>query len=312
MILRKKFTSFIYNTLLKMGIEVKKAPPMAVHKKGNDIIFHIGDIPLKAPSDHALPFLLQKYPDYAWSLGRLAGLMKKKYPHLTVLDVGANIGDSTAIIRNYADAQIACIEGYPAYYKYLSENTGINQNVHAFQLFLDEKEGKHKVATEENQGTIRILPEHGSLAISTTTLDIFLQGHHEYNNAQLLKIDADGYDFRIMRGGLQYIRKTKPVVYFEYAKFYFSQFGENGLKMLAMLQKSGYETAVLYDNFGRLLFSTDMQNTRLLKQLDGYLTHGAGAFSYIDIVLFHKKDRSLAKQFVTEEEQRYDKTQNRP
>lgn len=301
---RKLLTSAIYNFFFRLGIEIRKAPSFKISSttKGN-VTFLVGPYTLLSPYDHALPSLLAKYPDYGWSLGRLAQTLHQKYTDLLVLDVGANIGDSTAIIQNSVpQAKIVCIEGSEKFYKYLLENIRQYRTVVAFNEYMGKTEATVFTSLEENQGTIRLLPSKGKTKVHIKTLDSFLEQHSQYKTAQLLKIDADGYDLQILCGGKNYIKKTKPVIYFEYAKFCFAEFGDDGLETFFMLEKMGYITAVLYDNFGRFLLSVQLHNHHLLRQLDMYVTGGRGAFAYLDIVLFNRKDTDLAEAFITQEE----------
>ena len=44
-------------------------------------------------------------------LGRIASSVYAKYPEMVSVDVGANIGDTAAIIRSACPAPIVCVEG---------------------------------------------------------------------------------------------------------------------------------------------------------------------------------------------------------
>jgi len=303
MTLRKRITSSLYNFLYWCGIEVRHVPRGIVMKKETGTIhFSLGKFSLIAPADHALPGILAKYPHYSYALGRLAKAVQSKYPRLRVIDVGANIGDSAAIIRSQVDAQIACIEGYDKFYQYLLQNIRQFPQVVAFSAFIGDTEKNIGTSIEENQGTIRLLPKTGKTKISITTLDKFLEKQPIYKTAQLLKIDTDGYDLFVIRGATNYIKKTQPVIYLEYAKFCFKELGADGPDTIRQLERVGYTTAIFYDSFGRFVLSTTLNNHQLLRQLDAYMTKGRGAFPYFDIAFFHQKDTALAQRFILEEE----------
>ena len=62
--------------------------------------YKIGRFELVLPSDHALEMYQTKWKLYDWILGEISRLVFCKYPDATVVDVGANVGDSAALICN--------------------------------------------------------------------------------------------------------------------------------------------------------------------------------------------------------------------
>ncbi len=73
----------------------------------------IGDRELLMPLSHDLPIHRACHPDYSLNLGRVvAALEEVRDAGAPIVDIGANIGDSVAIIRDAVpDAPILCIEG---------------------------------------------------------------------------------------------------------------------------------------------------------------------------------------------------------
>jgi hypothetical protein len=64
---------------------------------------------LSLPLSHELPICLSQ--GFASPRFELVALTQAKYPNLTMIDVGANVGDFIAIVRWHVDAPILCVEG---------------------------------------------------------------------------------------------------------------------------------------------------------------------------------------------------------
>ena len=97
------------------------------------------------------------------------------------------------------------------------------------------------------------------------------------------------------------MEETKPVLFIEYDRVLIEEVGDNALSGLAFLAGLGYSTAIFYDNSGRMLLSGDIEDRRLMQQLDSYIKNRNAAFSYFDIALFHKDDEDIAQRFITSE-----------
>ena len=70
---------------------------------------------LKFPFSHDYPLNKKIIPQYSENLGIIAKIVNQKYSNSPVVDVGANVGDSAAIISSYCYIPILCIEGNPKF-----------------------------------------------------------------------------------------------------------------------------------------------------------------------------------------------------
>src|ERR1039458_4940240 len=68
--------------------------------------------------DHKRRFRL-----YDTALGSIASMIHAKYPDLHAIDIGANVGDTAALIRKSADIPVLCIEGDPLLVPVLLDNS---------------------------------------------------------------------------------------------------------------------------------------------------------------------------------------------
>jgi hypothetical protein len=72
-----------------------------------------------APEGHWLGPIRRDYPDYSENIGRISGAVEKKYPNRGVIDIGANVVDTAAIVRSHSSLPILCIEGSAYYFEFL-------------------------------------------------------------------------------------------------------------------------------------------------------------------------------------------------
>ncbi len=264
----------------------------------------IGSFQMLINNDHALPYYLKFLPHYSKNFPRIAGHVNKKHSDLVILDIGANIGDTVALVRSEINCPIICIEGDSYFFSILKKNIEQFIQVIPFQIFLGDSSKTITGKTECNRGTLKITEKNtveNSEKIEITTLDNFFFQHKDINKAKLLKIDTDGYDLKIIRGGLKYINETKPIIFFEYDTTLLSEANDDGLSTLDLLDKIGYSSALFYDNYGRLILSTTLQNKEQVEQMHNYIKKGNGAFPYFDICLFHKIDTNLAEEVIRNE-----------
>src|SRR5258706_13989898 len=82
----------------------------------------IGRFRLLLPADHRLDEYQRTWLRYDTALGYLARTVFRKYADSCAIDIGANVGDSAALIRSHADVRVLCVEGNPAFSQCLEHN----------------------------------------------------------------------------------------------------------------------------------------------------------------------------------------------
>jgi FkbM family methyltransferase len=249
---------------------------------------------IRLPLSHALPLVLQYYPDYSENLARVANCVYAKYPDLKIIDIGANIGDSVFVIRNKIPCPIFCIEGDLAFFKILQTNTATCKNVVIKQAFIGDSD------TTKNKELIVVSgTAHFTDSVNTSTefrkLSTVLIEEPQFAQAKLLKIDTDGFDLAIIRGSTDFIQTAKPILFFEYDPFFLKNQKEDGISIFSLLQKLGYHSMVIYDNFGRYLISLPLTETNQIADLHRYLLNRPGDY-YYDICVVHTEDLEVMQQ----------------
>jgi len=121
-----------------------------------------------------------------------------------VFDVGAHVGVKSIEYDNaWPDAEIFSFEPIESTFKQLKQNTaGRRVNVHNFGLGDEAREMTVNLHERSNLNSIVVKKEKGSGGenIKIKTIDVFCR-ENNINKIDLLKIDTEGYDLKVLKGG---------------------------------------------------------------------------------------------------------------
>lgn len=278
-----RFKSTIFNRLFHL-----------ILKTGDPLIKHdIGGVTLFIPFSHQLPFILKTYPLYSSNLARLAKYVKQKYEHLKFIDIGANIGDSIALLRKEAEFPILCIEGDEQFLSVLVKNAALFSEVYIIKAYLGEASNIIRGTTIKQGGTAHLSENKiGDNLIEVKKLSDVLKDYPSFWQSKMIKVDTDGFDCKILRGAANFLKSAKPIIFFEYDPFFLAEQGDNGTSIFNDLSNYGYKNLLIYDNFGDLMLSVNINNSRLLEEIHLYFSGRLG-HRYCDICVFHAEDSDL-------------------
>lgn len=251
---------------------------------------------LLLPLSHELPLIRRSHPGYSTNVARIAAALAAKYPDMGMVDVGANVGDTVAIVRALSTFPILCIDGDPRFFSFLRENTRDDAHVATANCFVGESRGFVSGHIEATGGTGRIVAHGDSpIRIETRTLSSLLEEHPEFGEVKLIKIDTDGFDTRIVKGEPALLRALKPVVFLEYDPYFFDQVDDDGFGIFATFREAGYTGALFFENTGEFLAQADLDDVRLLEDLHQFYSGRRGR-RYCDVCLFHCRDEDVMEQ----------------
>lgn len=270
--------------------------------------FELAGVPLLLPLSHDLPLLRALFPDYSGNLARLTGAVARKYPDLAVVDIGANVGDSVALIRSAAPVPVLCVEGDGRFLDFLRTNTTSLRRVSIAPVFLAASTGEVVASLQTARGSGHLQfeqpPGKDRGRIQTVALDELLAEHPLEGRLKLIKSDTDGFEAQILAGAVSTLARHRPVLFFEYDPDLLARNGTPGLELLVALEGAGYTNALLYDNTGDLLLACRLDEHRHLEEVDGYF-RGRGSERYLDVAAFHDDDADLFDSFRQEELERF-------
>lgn len=146
----------------------------------------------------------------------------------TALDIGANVGLWSRDLVNHFEKVIA-FEPVEMFRECLHRNV-VASNLTVQSFALGDSYGQVRmIITEGNTGHTHVDPKSTSGDTTIVRLDSL-----ELDNIDYIKIDCEGFEYRVLLGAEQTIRKCRPVVVIEqkphdtYAKDY-GQFAAIGL-----------------------------------------------------------------------------------
>jgi FkbM family methyltransferase len=259
------------------------------------VIYQLGGMQLLLPLSHNLPIYRQLYPNYSAQAARIARHVHGKYPTLTFIDIGANVGDTVALVRELAHFPILSVEGNDRFFELLQANVAHIQDVYLEHAFVGHVTGTVKGTIALQSGTSYLVEDKAKgTFVQTKTLSDILSTQPIFAHSKMIKLDTDGLDCRILNSELELLSRLKPVILFEYDPYYFVQHGDDGLVTLANLQRIGYRTVLVYENTGEYLLTANLDNGSLLQDLNQFYL-GRGGKRYCDICVFHADDADLAQ-----------------
>ncbi len=134
------------------------------------------------------------------------------------VDVGAHVGLWTRVL-SYEFQKVTAFEPIAEYAECFKRNVGRRPGVKLHQFALDETTGTTRFSVSpDGVGTASISPD-GDLEVERYTLDLVMD--HAALDAEppppvdFLKIDCEGAELLVLRGGERTIRHDKPVVLVE-------------------------------------------------------------------------------------------------
>jgi FkbM family methyltransferase len=258
----------------------------ALISMGDPIVdIEVEGVKLRAPLSHELPHYRRSHERYALNVALLAQLVSELTKAPTMVDIGANVGDTAALARSTAPGlPILCIEGDPGYSVLLKINAADwpDVEIHA-PCFLADASKTITGRLQPSRGTTTFDSGSG-IGVSASTLDDVLEKYPRFSNPSLIKSDTDGFEARIMAGAEKTIKRAQPVLLLEYHPLLLSGCGSDGLELLGRLREYKYGAAVVYDNLGYALCLTDIRSVRLFEDLHDYASRRP--FFYFDFAVF--------------------------
>jgi FkbM family methyltransferase len=211
---------------------------------------------------HMLPIYKKLFPLYDTAIIRIMNYLRAKCDNkeheLNVIDVGANIGDTAAHIlaSENSNVNVICVEGNEKFIYFLKKNYANNNQVHIIEVFLADYEQKSDIKVITKAGTASLLSLHENEKSNTysnlITLDNAILTDDRYKNIKIdfVKVDTDGYDYKVLRGAKQILAKYHPLVLFELDPFFLKNHDEIYMSIFKYFKKLSYKSIILYDNFG--------------------------------------------------------------
>jgi FkbM family methyltransferase len=190
-------------------------------------------------------------------------------PHSNVLDIGANVGLYSIPLgkklkKLSGEGQLWAVEPVKPNFNRLVNLVELNQlynTIHPINVALGNQEGEIQLQLTELNNSItgnafwvkELMPERidiTSYSSQITKLDT-LATKYNITSCDFIKVDIEGAEMEFLKGGINFITKTRPIIYGEFNRFWVKEFGYSFLDV-AKLAKSWHYN--LYKQVGRKNF----------------------------------------------------------
>lgn len=217
-------------------------------------------VSLLLPWSHRLPDYAETYPAYGQNLVAVAQVIGgvDSTTRFSVIDVGANVGDSALQILNVVDADVVCVEGDTYWLPFLRANSANESRIHIVHSMLQPTAHlrSQDFHAYRAAGTTRFIPGGGSNSVPTKTPEMLRAVLRGLAPTRLIKSDVDGFDVRLLPGLAHAYSDTRPVLFFEFDPHMSRETGDpEPERVWGELGALGYDHCVVWDNFGQLLGS---------------------------------------------------------
>ena len=161
----------------------------------------------------------------------------------SVLDIGANIGNHSLFFSKYYE-HIYSFEPNPRTFQLLKMNASLVNNIECINTGLSDSEKTATLSTDpSNYGASSLGKRFNNTRafqqeVKLRTLDSFADIY--LHKIGLIKIDVEGHELAVLKGGDQFISKNRPTILFEQ---HLSEFKEGKSPTIEYLKRMGYKFA---------------------------------------------------------------------
>lgn len=169
----------------------------------------------------------------------------------TIIDIGANQGEYAlwAARKAGSSGQVHAYEPLTSIFNQLKENIHLNPElrISPHQTGLSDQPGRLKLYSNDNhnEGVNTLFPDpaHTSKVleeIELNTLDLEVE-KLGLKKIDLIKIDVEGAELMVLKGGKATIDKHRPILFLEFNEKAFLTAGYSSADILSFLEKYGYQ-----------------------------------------------------------------------
>jgi FkbM family methyltransferase len=168
-----------------------------------------------------------------------------------LLDVGANVGFIAIPFALRSKAQVVAVEAVPDNVAVLRRNVaanGLQSAITIVPLALGTAPGRVQIQVEgdlnpgDGTGTANILPDGSTFdcvrqEIEVTTLDLL----DLPPRCAVMKLDTDGYDLKVLQGGVEFLKRERPLVFGEFSAHCLAWHGQTVDDVVAFARAQRYD-----------------------------------------------------------------------
>jgi FkbM family methyltransferase len=226
-------------------------------------------------------------------------MMRERNRPIRVVDVGAAVGDTVLMLEANFPQKVErylCVDGDPQFFSFQEFNlkSVANKTQKVFSLLSDEATLVGAIE-KTNMTTGSAL---GETKVMSRTLD-WVAKEAGFSGVDLIKIDVDGFDGKVLGGAKQILLQDKPSVVFEWNTPYFHKTGNDIVQPFIALEACGYNRFIWFNNLGEfthIQFGVDMAALKETDIVCQQMLESTGL--HYDVVALHKDCKIQVAEFV--------------
>ena len=164
-------------------------------------------------------------------------------PGAVIFDVGANFGYYALMLAASlrGECEVHAFEPSASTHARLVKHVALNGMtcVHPHRLALSDVPGTASMNSRQGNSGASFL-EMGGGEVAVTTLDEFVEGRG-LRRLDFMKIDVEGFEERVLRGGERTLRRLRPIVLLEVQPTTFERTGSSVQRVVDLLTGAGYQ-----------------------------------------------------------------------
>jgi len=220
--------------------EFLRKPPYKIKYYGYNVVYMPGD-----------SLISRFWKGYEYEPDVLACVLRILPPDAVFFDVGANIGLFTvAVARNCPASRIHCFEPSPTPRQCLHQTIIQNELIDRItlnEMALSSKSGVSEFfihddlrhASGDGFKDTGIAGATHTIRVPVTTLDNYVQ-ETKIDRLDLIKIDTEGMELNVLRGGLNSIATLRPKIIFEAIPSFAAMYGISMEDIFMFLKNHNY------------------------------------------------------------------------
>lgn len=184
---------------------------------------------------------------YEGQFERDSNLVFERYvkENMVVVDIGANIGVHALKLASLVGRNgiVYAVEPTQWALNKLERNCALNPNINnikPFRIALSDKTHLAKTYEFKSQWSLDKQEHIESGVIDYMTFDDFISVNN-ISDIDFIKLDVDGYETKILKGGRDYLKMNRPVILVEMSDYWQKKVGDSLAELTSTLDACGYE-----------------------------------------------------------------------
>ena len=254
----------------------------------------IGKFTIKAPAHHLISQFMDDQPYRYLPVGISAGAVASKYPDASFLDIGANIGDTAAMMASHAANPLILVEASDYYHEILTKNARAIPNVRRIEFVFVSTDDSPLTGRLHHWGGTAAFEAGGEQPVGVTKR----LSEVADTDTKFVKMDTDGLDFAILGSSAPWLSDSQPLLLFE-SDVSTAELYAQAQEAFSVLREAGYRWFIVWDDRGYHITTTDdfgvVEHLHLWLHKHRTARASPNAVYYFDILCAASADREIAE-----------------